>query len=63
MPTRSAATRPLKQTERPFSPPLTRTHRPDVLAHQVDALPQRLTEMKLMRVCDHASVIDHRRRA
>jgi methyltransferase-like protein len=35
----------------------------DVLAQQVDALPQRLTEMKLMGVCDHASVIDHRRRA
>ena len=35
----------------------------DVLAQQIDALPQRLTEMKLMSVCDHASVIDHRRRA
>lgn len=35
----------------------------DVLAQQIDALPQRLTEMKLMSVCDHASVIDHRLRA
>jgi len=35
----------------------------DVLAQQVDALPQRLTEMKLMSGCDHASVADHRRRA
>ena len=35
----------------------------DVLAQQIDALPQRLTEMKLMSVCDHASVIDHRRGA
>jgi methyltransferase-like protein len=35
----------------------------DVLAQQIDALPQRLSEMKLMRVCDHTSVIDHRRRA
>jgi methyltransferase-like protein len=35
----------------------------DVLAQQVDALPQRLTEMKLMSECDHASVADHRRRA
>jgi methyltransferase-like protein len=35
----------------------------DVLAQQIDALPQRLTEMKLMSVCDHASVIDHLRGA
>jgi methyltransferase-like protein len=35
----------------------------DVLAQQVDALPQRLTEMKLMSACDHASVVDQRRRA
>ena len=35
----------------------------DVLAQQIDALPQRLAEMKLMSVCDHASVIDHRRGA
>jgi methyltransferase-like protein/2-polyprenyl-3-methyl-5-hydroxy-6-metoxy-1,4-benzoquinol methylase len=35
----------------------------DVLAQQVDALPQRLTEMKLMGVCDHATVIDNRRLA
>ena len=35
----------------------------DVLAQQVDALSQRLTEMKLMSVCDHTSVIDDRRRA
>jgi methyltransferase-like protein/2-polyprenyl-3-methyl-5-hydroxy-6-metoxy-1,4-benzoquinol methylase len=35
----------------------------DVLAQQVDALPQRLTEMKLMSVCDYTSVIDHRRPA
>jgi methyltransferase-like protein len=35
----------------------------DVLTQQIDAMPQRLTEMKLMRTCDHASVIDHRRRA
>jgi methyltransferase-like protein len=34
-----------------------------VLAQQVDDLPQRLTEMKLMSVCDHAAVVDHRRRA
>jgi methyltransferase-like protein len=35
----------------------------DVLAQQVDALPQRLSEMKLMSACDHASVVDQRRRA
>ena len=35
----------------------------DVLAQQIDALPQRFAEMKLMSVCDHASVIDHRRGA
>ena len=35
----------------------------DVLAQQVDALPQRLTEMKLMPMCDHTEVIDHRLRA
>jgi methyltransferase-like protein len=35
----------------------------DVLAQQVDALPQRLAEMKLMSVCDYTSVIDHRRPA
>ena len=35
----------------------------DVLTQQIDAMPQRLTEMKLMSACDHASVIDHRRRA
>jgi hypothetical protein len=35
----------------------------DVLAQQVDPLPQRLTEMKLMSVCDYTSVIDRRRRA
>jgi hypothetical protein len=35
----------------------------DVLGQQVDDLPQRLTEMKLMSVCDHAAVVDHCRRA
>ena len=35
----------------------------DVLAQQIDALPQRLMEMKVMNVCDHSSVIDHRRGA
>jgi methyltransferase-like protein/SAM-dependent methyltransferase len=35
----------------------------DVLAQQVDALPQRLAEMKLMSVRDYTSVIDHRRPA
>ncbi len=35
----------------------------DVLTQQIDAMPQRLTKMKLMSACDHASVIDHRRRA
>jgi methyltransferase-like protein len=35
----------------------------DMLAQQIDAMPQRLTEMKLMSRCGHASVIDHRRRA
>jgi hypothetical protein len=35
----------------------------DVLTQQIDALPQRLTEMKLMSAGDHASVIAHLRRA
>jgi methyltransferase-like protein len=35
----------------------------DVLTQQIDAMPQRLTEMKLMSACDHASVIDDRRGA
>jgi hypothetical protein len=35
----------------------------DVLAQQVDALSQRLTEMKLMTACEHTSVVDDRRRA
>jgi hypothetical protein len=35
----------------------------DVLTPQIDAMPQRLTEMKLMSACNHASAVDHRRRA
>jgi hypothetical protein len=34
----------------------------DVLAVWIEALPLRLEKMKLMSVCDHAPVIDYRRR-